>query len=218
MMHVLQPDHAESYCSPAIQVSSDEFTRKLADNPDIPYSPFEILGESIVPGLTNVPAVLQGTFIQATNLGNDLQSLFLFYVPTAPFVFGPSSNKVVLGANFIDDNLKIFDFTSDFRTQRYLSIRIPAGKTFIVGLQYFINPNAALTAPTPVGSEAMGNRGIIQLLPSGAGKFLVTATVRQNFIRSLSNPTDIISSTAYSVPISTGPIVKGSSATAGLLP
>lgn len=166
--------------------------------------PFEVLGESIVPGLTTVPAIFQGTFVQITNPGPDAFGCRLYYVPTRPFNFGPSPQNVTLNANFIDGDLNVFNFTNDFRNSQQLYIVIPGFKTFIVGIQYAVIPRAEadLTAPAPVGPEALGNRGYINIqTPTN----LVTTTIRQVFVKSLAEPTTIISATAYSVPNATLP-------------
>lgn len=214
-MRTTPDERAEVHSNPPLRVAPEDIAGRLMAVPNLPFAPFEILGESIVPDMTNVPAVLQGTFVQVTNVGADKASLLIVYAPTAPFEFGPSSQKVVLGANYIDGDLKVFDYTEDFKKASFLFIRIPKQKTFIAGLQYYIAQDKTAAAPDPK-KEAMGNRGFILFGASSGSRCLVTATVRQNFVRSLANPADIISSTAYSVPLSTGSILEGAVNTSDL--
>ncbi|MEH3118044.1 MAG: hypothetical protein PGN25_10745 [Methylorubrum populi] len=171
-------------------------------------APFEILGESVVPGLTQVPLILQGTFIQITNTGGSA-SFGLQYKPTVPFVASPPGGKIKLTANYISNNLNISDITQTFVNNPAapgIGFFMPAGGTIIVGVQYVATGLSLVAAPL-AATEAAGNRGSVQLNVSSGGSFLVTATVRQVFVNQQTLAT--VAAAAYSVPIAGGPVVTG---------
>lgn len=170
--------------------------------------PFEILGESVVPGLTQVPLILQGTFIQITNTAGTTGSITLQYKPTVPFVAAPPGGKIKLTANYIYSDLSINDITSPFIRNPSLptfGFGIPAGGTIIVGVQYVATGLTQLSALA--ATEAAGNRGSVQLSVSSGSSFLVTATVRQVFVNQQTLAT--IAAAAYAVPNAAGPLVTG---------
>lgn len=197
---------------PDRMMSDDDFdaVKSLAAGP---YSvPFEILGEPIVPGLTQVPLVLQGTFIQITNTASSGSAqIQLRYLPTVPFVLAPSGGKIKLAANLVNYDLRILDFTSYFQNTPAgpnIYLTIPANQTLIIGLQY-VATGLALASQSVAITEAAGNRGFVQLTPSSGATFLVTATVRQFFVSQQGSPLVPIAAAAYSVPIGGGPVVTG---------
>lgn len=194
----------------ADQILPDDKLGELTALAAGPYAaPFEILGESIVPGLTQVPLILQGTFIQVTNTGGGNASIGLQYLPTVPFVATPSGGKIKLTANYIYSNLQIYDITQTFINNPAspgLGFFIPAGGTIIVGLQY-VATGLSLLSGALAPTEAAGNRGIVRLNPSGGSTFLVTTTVRQAFVNQQTLAP--VAAAAYSVAVGGGPVVSG---------
>lgn len=211
-MLIVENTHAQCTLPPELNISDADFNAVKAVGAG-PYSvPFEILGEPIVPGFSQVPLVLQGTFLQLTNTGSSGSAVIqLIYRPTVPFVTAPQGGKVKLMANLVNYDLSIIDYSSRFQNNPasviiYLSI--PANQTLIFGVQYVATGLSALGQAVGL-SEAAGNRGIIQLVPSTGSTFLATATVRQFFVSQQGSPLMPIAAAAYSVAIGGGPVITG---------
>ena len=96
-----------------------------------------------------VPLILQGTFIQITNVGGST-GIGLQYRPTVPFVASPPGGKIKLTANYINTNLNISDITQNFTSNPSspsFGFNIPAGGTIIVGVQYVATGLSLVAAP-----------------------------------------------------------------------
>ncbi|MCJ2080090.1 hypothetical protein [Methylobacterium sp. J-090] len=211
-MLIVENPNAQTTLPPDLIISDADFDAVKALGAG-PYSvPFEILGEPIVPGFTQVPLVLQGTFIQVTNTaGSGVAQIQLRYLPTVPFVASPSGGKIKLTANLVNYNLSIIDYTSVFQnnpSSPIIYLSIPANQTLIFGVQYVATGLSAV-AQAVAATESAGNRGIVQLTPQAGSTFLATATVRQFFVSQQGSPLVPIAAAAYSVPIGGGPVIAG---------
>ncbi|WP_018263729.1 hypothetical protein [Methylobacterium sp. WSM2598] len=174
--------------------------------------PFEVLGEPIVPGLTQVPLVLQGIFIQITNTSAvGSATLQLTYLPTVPFVVAPPGGKIQLAANLIGSDLSISNITPEFANRPgrpTFGRTIPPGGTIIVGVEY-VATGLGLASQGVAATESAANRGSVLLQVNAGTPLLVTATIRQYFVSQTGNPLVPIAAAAYSVAIPGGPVVGG---------
>ncbi|KQT18837.1 hypothetical protein ASG40_15990 [Methylobacterium sp. Leaf399] len=210
-MLIVENPHASTTLPDDLLTSEDAFNA-VKSLTAVPYTvPFEVLGEPIVPGLTQVPLVLQGTFIQITNTATSgSASIQLSYRPTVPFILSASGGTINLAANLVYYDLTIYDQTFAFTkspSNPNLFYTIPANQTLIVGVQY-VSTGLSLASRSGAVTESAGNRGIVSLLPSGGSTFLATATVRQFFVNQ-NAPLAPIAAAAYSVPIGGGGVIVG---------
>ena len=211
-MLIVENPYAQTTLPADLFVSDDDFDALKSLTAGSYTVPFEILGEPIVPGLTQVPLVLQGTFIQITNTAaSGSATIQLRYIPTVPFVVAPPGGKIKLAANLVNYNLSIFDYTSFFQNTPAgptITLVIPTNQTLIIGVQYVATGLSAVSQSVAI-TEAAGNRGIVRLTPQAGSTFLATATVRQFFVSQTGNPLVPIAAAAYSVPIGGGPVIAG---------
>ncbi|MEI7446388.1 MAG: hypothetical protein WCK28_15975 [Burkholderiales bacterium] len=166
---------------------------------------FEVLSSPIAP-VPGVPYSQQGFFLQITNLDSKSALIGIEYQASPAFV--DAQGPIKLLANVIDE----FGAPQQYPTEAFLggpvgfdALNIPAGKTWLVGVQYLLLPNAPLTEPP---MDAFTTRGVVLAHAASGAKFMILATVRQVF--STFTPTGGLvetDSTAYSVAIQGGPEV-----------
>lgn len=171
---------------------------------------FEVLCAPVAPGVPNVPAAQQGFFLQISNLGSVSALVSVEYVATPAFV--DKKGAIKLFANIIDESgtpqqYPVAAFLS--APVGYEALDIPAGATWLVGVQYLL-----LAPPAPILTAATGAtpqdqqqaRGMVKMTAAAGTKLMVLATVRQVF--SNYGPTGTlldITEGAYSVPLAGGP-------------
>jgi len=170
---------------------------------------FEVLASPIAPGVPDVPYIQQGFFIQVTNLGSQNAFLALEYVASPGFI--EAQGAIKLFTNIIDDA----GLPQQYPAGAFLSapvgyeaLNIPAGATWLVGVQYLLLPpppvqTSPLTGATP--QDAFRTKGIIRATAAASTSWLFLATIRQVF--STFNAGGMVESdgSAYSVPIVGGP-------------
>jgi hypothetical protein len=172
---------------------------------------FEVLAAPVAPGLKNVPYVQQGTFLQVTNLGSASSLVSLQYAASPAFVAASGAAK--LFTNFIDESGTPQQYpTSDFLggSVGFKALDIPAGATWLIGVQYLLVPPPAPTLTPATGStpqDSVEARGVVSLDASAGSKLLVLATVRQVFNNY--SPAGVlidVAEGAYAIPLVGGPI------------
>lgn len=168
---------------------------------------FEVLAQPLVPGVPDVPYVQQGSFFQIANLSPGALAISLNFNATPAFV--AQAGSVSLFTNYIDNNGNVTQYpTSTFLAAPvgFAQISIPAGATYIFGVQYVVNPGqSSLAGGTP--QDGLGTRGTVTLLTSNGGLLLVLATIRQVFTNfDASGNVTNLSEAAYSVPLVGGPL------------
>ena len=172
---------------------------------------FEVLSQPIVPGVADVPYVTQGSFLQLTNLDTaNAQKVFVGYAATPAFV--ASSGSIALMANYIDDTGSVTMISA----QTFLAnpvgfppVIIPAGGTFIFGVQYILQSTTGEKTFGTTPQDGQGTRGLVTLTAPSGSSFAALATIRQVFNNYDSNGNLMdVSESAYSVPIIGGPVVS----------
>jgi len=172
---------------------------------------FEVLAAPIAPGLKNVPYVQQGTFLQITNLGSASTLVSLQYAASPAFVAASGAAK--LFTNIIDESGTPQQYpTSDFLggPVGFKALDIPAGATWLIGVQYLLIPPPAPTLTPATGStpqDSLEARGVVSLDASAGSKLLVLGTVRQVFNNY--SPAGVlidVAEGAYAIPLVGGPV------------
>jgi hypothetical protein len=171
---------------------------------------FEVLANPVAPGVKDVPYVQQGFFLQISNLGGASELVGVEYVATPGFV--ATSGAIKLFANIIDQTGTPQQYpTASFLTPPvgFESLNIPAGATWLVGVQYLLLPPPAplltpATGATP--QDAAEARGIVRVTAASGTDLLILATIRQVFNNySPANKLLDIAEGAYAVPLIGGP-------------
>jgi hypothetical protein len=169
---------------------------------------FEVLAQPVAPGLST-PIVQQGTFIQISNLSTVDSTISLNFTPSPAFV------KEDLLVDYIDNsgNVTVVSATT-FLTAPFgfNNISIPAGGTYIFGVQYAIPTTSPSSSPTSRATSDSGVavRGYVTLSASTGSSLLVTATIRQVFYNYVTRA-DVtfvldVSEAAYALPLINGPL------------
>jgi hypothetical protein len=174
---------------------------------------FEVLANPIAPGVPDVPYVQQGFFLQVSNLGTASALVGIEYVASPSFV--ESNGAIKLFTNIIDETGMPQQYPSaSFLSAPvgYESLNIPAGATWLVGVQYLLLP-----PPAPILNPATGStpqdvamaRGMLKIDAAVGTKLLLLATVRQVFSSYKANGTlKEFDSSAYAVPLAGGPVLQ----------
>jgi hypothetical protein len=171
---------------------------------------FEVLCTPIAPGVPNVPSVQQGFFLQISNLGAASALVSVEYHSSPAFV--DKKGAIKLFTNIIDQSgtpqqYPVAAFLS--APVGYEALTIPAGATWLVGVQYLLLPPpppilTVATGATP--QDAQEARGMVKMTAAAGTKLMVLATVRQVFTNYSPTGTLLdISEGAYSVPLAGGP-------------
>jgi hypothetical protein len=171
---------------------------------------FEVLCNPVAPGVANVPAVQQGFFLQIGNLGTSSALVSIEYLSSPAFV--DSKGAIKLFTNIVDES----GTPQQYPNAAFLSapvgyegLNIPAGATWLVGVQYLLLP-----PPAPILTAATGGtpqdqqqaRGMVKITAAAGTKLMVLATVRQVFSNYSTTGTLLdIAEGAYSVPLVGGP-------------
>lgn len=173
---------------------------------------FEVLASPVAPRVPNVPYIQQGFFLQVTNLGTQSALLSLEYQGSPAFI--ASRGAIKLFTNIIDNagvpqQYPAADFLS--APVGFESLNIPAGGTWLIGVQYLLLPPPAFTLTPATGTtpqDAFTTRGVVHGTAAAGTKFLVLATARQVF--SAYDAAGALvenDSAAYALPIVGGPQV-----------
>jgi hypothetical protein len=171
---------------------------------------FEVLSSPIAPGVPDVPYVQQGFFLQVTNCGPANAFLSIEYQASPRFV--ESKGAVKLFTNVIDGA----GMPQQFPARNFLgapvgfeALNIPAGDTWLIGVQYLLLP-----PPAPIFEAATGNtpqdsamaRGIVRIDAAPGTKWMMLATTRQVFSTFTAGGVLVeFDSAAYPVPLLGGP-------------
>ncbi len=171
---------------------------------------FEVLSSPVAPGIPDVPYIQQGVFLQVTNMGAASAFLSVEYVSSPAFI--ESTGAVKLFTNVIDET----GMPQQFPTVNFLgapvgfeALNIPAGKTWLIGVQYLLLPPPApmLTGPTgTTPQDAAMARGTIRISAAPGTQWMMLATHRQVF--TTFDAMGIIKSfdsAAYPLPLLGGP-------------
>jgi hypothetical protein len=175
---------------------------------------FEVLSQPIAPSVGEepmpIPYVTQGFFAQVSNLGPSASTISLYFISSPQFVTKNTAGDIVLAANYIDNTGAVTQYNSStFLTNKgFKQITIPAGGTYLFGVQYLLIPNSqtVIVGGTPQSSESA--RGVLELLAPVGNNIVAVATVRQVFVTyaPTSTPTDLVATSmtesAYQVPFS----------------
>jgi hypothetical protein len=171
---------------------------------------FEVLSTPIAPGVPNVPYVQQGFFLQVTNCGPANAFLSIEYLASPAFV--ESKGAVKLFTNVIDES----GMPQQFPAVNFLgapvgfeALNIPAGKTWLVGVQYLLLPPPAPLLDAATGSTPQDSamaRGVVRINAAAGTKWMMLATTRQVFT-SFDGAGVLLEfdSAAYPVPLLGGP-------------
>lgn len=171
---------------------------------------FEVICAPVAPGVPNVPAVQQGFFLQISNLGAASALVAVEYVASPAFV--DKKGAIKLFTNIIDESgtpqqYPIAAFLS--APVGFEALDIPAGATWLVGVQYLLLPPPApiLTAATgATPQDQQEARGMVKMTAASGTKLMVLATVRQVFSNYSPTATLLdIAEGAYAVPLAGGP-------------
>jgi hypothetical protein len=171
---------------------------------------FEVLANPVAPGVKDVPFVQQGFFLQISNLGTASSLVSLEYLATPAFI--GQKGAVKLFTNIIDET----GVPQQYPTAQFLAPPvgfkaqdIPAGATWLVGVQYLLLPPPApiikpATGATP--QDSVLTRGFLRIEAGAGSKLLLLATVRQVFNNySPANTLLDVAEGAYTVPLIGGP-------------
>ncbi|MBC7938185.1 MAG: hypothetical protein H7Z19_00230 [Chitinophagaceae bacterium] len=171
---------------------------------------FEVLSSPIAPGVPDVPYIQQGFFLQVTNMGPANAFLGVQYLASPTFV--ESKGAVKLFANVIDET----GMPQQYPLGGFLGapvgfegLNVPAGATWLIGVQYLLLPPPAPLLDPATGStpqDAAMARGVVRIDASAGTKWMMLATVRQVF--STYTPAGGLieyDSAAYPVPLLGGP-------------
>lgn len=169
---------------------------------------FEVLAQPLVPGLANVPYVQQGTFLQVSNIGTGQVSVTVGFQATPAFT--AQSGAVQLFANYIDGTGNVTQCPTATFLQSpvgFIPVTIPAGATWIFGVQYVLIPGQSTNLVGSTPQDGLGTRGYINVSTNAPATLLVLGTVRQVFNNydSSGNVMDV-SEAAYSIPLVGGPL------------
>ncbi len=172
---------------------------------------FEVLANPVAPGVKDVPYVQQGFFLQISNLGAASSLVSLEYKASPAFV--GTKGAIKLFTNIIDES----GVPQQYPTAQFLAPPvgfkaqdIPAGATWLIGVQYLLLPppapivNPPVTGGTP--QDSFLTRGVLRIEAGAGSKLLLLATVRQVFNNySPTNALLDVAEGAYSVPLIGGP-------------
>ncbi len=171
---------------------------------------FEILANPVAPGLANVPYVQQGFFVQVSNLGSASSLVSLEYRANPAFI--ASKGAVKLFTNVIDGSGVPQQYpAADFLTPGpgFEAQDIPAGATWLFGVQYLlVPPPAPIITPATGGTpqDSVLTRGFLRVNASAGSTLLLLATIRQVFNNFSSTGTLLDQAEgAYAVPLVGGP-------------
>jgi len=174
-------------------------------------TPFEVIATPIAPGVPNVPYVQQGFFLQVTNMGAGSAFLSVEYLATPEFV--ASRNGVRLFTNVIDHTGASQQYPAAAflgAPVGYEALNIPAGATWLIGVQYLLIPGPGgplLTGPTGDTPQDMAMaRGVLRVDAAPGTQWMMLATTRQVF--STYGPGFVLQEfdeAAYAVPLVGGP-------------
>ena len=162
---------------------------------------FEVMAQPLVPGVPNVPYVQQGSFLQVTNITNQLLSVKLIYLPSPGFV--ASQGAVGLFVNYIDNlgNVTQVPAANFIAQGGFPVISIPNLGTYIFGVQYIIKPTSATQMLGTTPQDGVAARGIISFAASRDTIVSPLPTVRQVFSNFNSSGALLnTSEAAYAVP------------------
>ncbi len=174
-------------------------------------TPFEVLSSPIAPGVPDVPYIQQGFFLQVTNMGAAPAFLGVEYVATPEFVRDRGAIK--LFTNVIDAT----GMPQQYPAAAFLgapvgfeALNVPAGATWLVGVQYLLLPPPAPIVDAATGATPQDSamaRGTVRVNAAAGTRWMMLATVRQVFssfdpVTGLLKETD---STGYTVPLIGGP-------------
>ncbi len=171
---------------------------------------FEVLSSPVAPGVPNVPYIQQGFFLQVTNMGPANAFLSIEYLASPAFV--ETKGAIKLFTNVIDES----GMPQQFPTRNFLgapvgfeAIDIPAGATWLVGVQYLLLPPPAVMLDPATGTtpqDAAMARGAVRIDAAAGTKWMLLATVRQVF-STYNAMGDVLAldSAAYAVPLIGGP-------------
>lgn len=175
-------------------------------------SSFEVLASPIAPGVPDVPYIQQGFFLQVTNLGAASAILSLEYRPSPAFV--ETDGAIKLFTNIIDEagtpqQYPINAFLS--APVGYEALNIPAGGTWLIGVQYLLLPPPPVIFDPATGTtpqDSFTTRGVVQATAVAGARFAVLATHRQVF-STFDGAGALVEtdSTAYALPTVGGPEV-----------
>jgi hypothetical protein len=172
---------------------------------------FEVLANPVAPGVMDVPYVQQGFFLQISNLGAASSLVSLEYAATPAFI--KDKGAIKLFTDIIDESgvPQVYPAATflappvGFKAQD-----IPAGATWLIGVQYLLLPppppivNIPLTGATP--QDSFLTRGVLRIEADAGSKLLLLATIRQVFYNySPSNTLLNYAEGAYAVPLIGGP-------------
>ena len=171
---------------------------------------FEVLCNPVAPGVPNVPYVQQGFFLQITNRGSTSEIVSIEYAASPAFV--ASKGAIKLFTNIIDET----GTPQQYPTAAFLSapvgyeaLNIPAGATWLVGVQYLLlPPPAPITTPATGATpqDAAQARGLVKVGAAAGTKLLILGTVRQVFTNfNGAAMTSDMAEGAYAVPLIGGP-------------
>ncbi len=171
---------------------------------------FEVLAQPVAPGIANVPFAQQGSFLQVSNLDTKPVEIGVEYVGTPAFV--TANGAVKLFCNITNQTGVADQYpTATFLTAPvgFKAQMIPAGATWLFGVQYLlVPPPAPITTPGTGGTpqNSVDARGVISLSAKAGSRLLVAATIRQVFNNY--SPAGVlidIAEGAYSLPLVGGP-------------
>lgn len=148
-------------------------------------SSFEVLANPIAPGVPNVPYVQQGYFLQLSNLGAASALVGVEFIASPAFVAAKGAIK--LFTNIIDQagmpqQVPAANFLS--APVGFEMLNIPAGATWLVGVQYLLLPPPAPIVSPPTGTtpqDAAMARGVVRLEAAAGTRLMLQATTRQVF-------------------------------------
>ena len=171
---------------------------------------FEVLSSPIAPGVPDVPYIQQGFFLQVTNLGPASAFLGIEYLASPDFV--ESKGAIKLFTNVIDET----GMPQQFPAASFLgapvgfeALNVPAGATWLVGVQYLLLPPPAPVLDPATGSTPQDSamaRGGVRGDAAPGPRWMMLATARQVF--STYTPAGVLvefDSAAYPVPLLGGP-------------
>ena len=171
---------------------------------------FEILSNPIAPGVPDVPYIQQGFFLQVTNTGAASAFLTVQYKGSPAFV--ESAGAVKLFTNVIDETGMPQQYPADSFLSApvgFEGLNVPAGATWLLGVQYLLLPPPAFTLGATTGSTPQDTataRGVIKIDAAPGTRWMMLATTRQVFTTYTAMGTlNSIDSAAYSVPLLGGP-------------